>query len=91
MGAGFDPLAGSQARFIELPDPAAAMAAEAGMSACTFRRRFAETTNEAPGETARPPVEKIATQAGFGSLQALRHPVRRRIGVPPREYCAGFG
>lgn len=83
----------------------ARMAREAAMSARTFLRRFTETTGQAPGEwlagvrvaearqlleTTTLPVELVATEVGFGSVQALRHHFRAQLGLSPRDYRGTF-
>lgn len=81
------------------------LAAEAGMSERTFLRRFAEATGTTPGEWlvgerlahARTlleetdlPVERIATECGFGTAATLRHHFRLRLGTAPRDYRVRF-
>lgn len=81
------------------------LAAEAGMSERTFLRRFAEATGTTPGEWlvgerlahARTlleetdlPVERIATECGFGAAATLRHHFRQRLGTAPRLYRERF-
>ena len=36
-------------------------------------------------------VERVAAEAGFGSVQALRHHFQARLGLSPRDYRASFG
>jgi AraC family transcriptional activator FtrA len=82
------------------------MAEAAVMSPRTFLRRFAEATGQSPGdwliaervaeaqrllEASALPVERIAAEAGFGSVQALRHHFQARLGLAPRAYRASFG
>jgi AraC family transcriptional activator FtrA len=82
------------------------MARDAAMSPRTFLRRFTETTGQAPGEwlagvriaeakrlleTTTLPIEQVATEAGFGSVQALRHHFRAQLGLSPRAYRGTFG
>ena len=82
------------------------MAAAAAMSPRTFLRRFGEATGQSPGdwliaeriaeaqrllECSTLTVERIATEAGFGSVQALRHHFQARLGLAPRAYRAAFG
>lgn len=81
------------------------MAQTAAMSTRTFLRRFIETTGLAPTEwlamvrveeakrlleTTSLHVERVASEAGFGSVQALRHHFMAKVGVAPREYRAAF-
>jgi transcriptional regulator GlxA family with amidase domain len=79
------------------------LAARAGMSARTFQRRFVEATGMPVMEwlaaerlaRARELLEEggaslddIAVSAGFGSLAAMRHHFRRRLGTSPTAYRA---
>jgi AraC family transcriptional regulator, transcriptional activator FtrA len=81
------------------------LASKARMSRRTFIRRFEETTGMSPGEwvvqarvsrarelleATQIPIEGIATAAGFGSAEALRHHFRRRLGTTPAQYRAVF-
>lgn len=83
----------------------ARLAAEARMSRRTFIRRFGETVGATPGdwvlqlrveharrllETRRLSIERIATAAGFGSTDALRHHFRRRLRTSPARYRMAF-
>jgi AraC family transcriptional regulator, transcriptional activator FtrA len=85
--------------------PVEAMAREAAMSPRTFLRRFTETAGQPPGEwlvslrveeakhlleTTNLPIEIVATQVGFGSLETMRHHFRGRIGLSPRKYRDTF-
>jgi AraC family transcriptional activator FtrA len=36
------------------------------------------------------PIERIATEAGLGSLQALRHHFQQQLGISPRQYREMF-
>jgi AraC family transcriptional activator FtrA len=36
------------------------------------------------------PVERIATEVGLGSMQALRHHFQQQLGLSPRQYRAMF-
>ncbi|HEY8878707.1 MAG TPA: transcriptional regulator FtrA [Roseateles sp.] len=82
------------------------MAGAAAMSPRTFLRRFTEATGQSPGdwliaervaeaqrllEASALPVERVAAEAGFGSVQALRHHFQARLGLAPRAYRASFG
>ena len=82
------------------------MAEAAAMSPRTFLRRFTEATGQSPGdwliaervaeaqrllEASALPVERVAAEAGFGSVQALRHHFQARLGLAPRAYRSAFG
>ncbi|MFG6487297.1 transcriptional regulator FtrA [Roseateles sp. BYS78W] len=82
------------------------MAEAAAMSPRTLLRRFTEATSQPPGdwliaervaeaqrllEASALPVERVAAEAGFGSVQALRHHFQARLGLAPRAYRASFG
>lgn len=82
-----------------------AMAACGGMSERTFSRRFREQTGTTPLqwllrarvrraqfllETTDYAVERIATQAGFGSPTAFRERFKRVVGVTPYGYRSSF-
>lgn len=82
------------------------MAAASAMSPRTLLRRFTEATGQSPGdwliaervaeaqrllEASSLSVESIAAEAGFGSVQALRHHFQARLGLAPRAYRASFG
>ncbi len=82
------------------------MAQAAAMSTRTFLRRFMDSTAQAPGqwliaervaqaqrllESSALPVEQIATEVGFGTVQALRNQFQARLGVAPRDYRKMFG
>lgn len=81
------------------------LAAKMRMSRRTFIRRFSEATGMPPGEwvlherVARArslleatsmSVEDVATAAGFGSADALRHHFRERFDTSPARYRIGF-
>ncbi|MEV5877880.1 helix-turn-helix domain-containing protein [Streptomyces sp. NPDC052101] len=81
------------------------IAARAGMSTRTLNRRFREQTGTTPLrwlhrarvrraqhllETTPYPVERIATQAGFGSPTAFRERFRRVVGTSPQAYRRAF-
>jgi AraC family transcriptional activator FtrA len=81
------------------------LAERAGMSLRTFLRRFRDATGTTPAEwlvgerlalardlleTTELPVERIATDCGFGSADTLRHHFRRRLATSPARYRAGF-
>jgi AraC family transcriptional activator FtrA len=83
-----------------------ALAARAGMSLRTFQRRFEATTGMAPGEwilaermryarellerNRTSTLEEIAVASGFGSLAAMRHHFRTRLGTSPSLYRRSF-
>ncbi|GAA4620006.1 AraC family transcriptional regulator [Actinoallomurus vinaceus] len=81
------------------------MAARCGMSTRTFSRRFREHTGTTPLqwllrarvrraqyllEHTDHSVERIATQAGFGSATAFRERFKRVAGTTPQAYRAAF-
>lgn len=81
------------------------LADRAGMSLRTFLRRFRDATGTTPAEwlvgerlrlaremleTTAWPVERIATECGFGSADTLRHHFRRRLATSPARYRASF-
>jgi AraC family transcriptional regulator, transcriptional activator FtrA len=81
------------------------MARQSAMSLRTFIRRFTETTGMPPGEwvtqhrldeakrllEATPiSIEDVATRAGFGSIETMRHHFRQQMGLSPREYRETF-
>ncbi|GHD55373.1 transcriptional regulator FtrA [Thalassobaculum fulvum] len=81
------------------------MAAEAAMSRRSFVRRFEAATGTTPGEwligervrrasdlleTTGLGVERVATECGFGSAEALRHHFRTRLGISPTAYRRQF-
>ncbi|MGW7264762.1 GlxA family transcriptional regulator [Streptomyces sp. NPDC054842] len=81
------------------------IAARAGTSTRTLNRRFREQTGTTPLqwlhrarvrraqyllETTTYPVERIATQAGFGSPTAFRDRFRRVVGTSPHAYRRAF-
>ncbi|MEU8147151.1 helix-turn-helix domain-containing protein [Nonomuraea sp. NPDC048901] len=83
----------------------AEMARRGGLSERTFSRRFREQTGTTPLqwllrarvrraqfllETTGHGVERIATQAGFGSPTAFRERFKRVVGVTPHAYRASF-
>ncbi|WP_320777364.1 GlxA family transcriptional regulator [Streptomyces sp. CRN 30] len=82
------------------------IAAQAGTSTRTLIRRFREQTGSTPLqwlhrarvrqaqhllETTRHPVERIATQVGFGSPTAFRERFKRTTGVSPHAYRRASG
>jgi AraC family transcriptional regulator, transcriptional activator FtrA len=81
------------------------LAEAAGMSERTFLRRFAEATGATPGEwlvdmrvdvakqlleEGRRSIKDVASTAGFGSVETLRHHFRRRVGLSPAAYRERF-
>jgi transcriptional regulator GlxA family with amidase domain len=82
-----------------------ALARRAGMSDRNFARAFRRETGVTPAayveaarvESARIalesgdlPVESVALQAGFGTVETLRRAFRRRVGVSPVDYRSRF-
>jgi AraC family transcriptional activator FtrA len=81
------------------------LAAEAGMSRRTFLRRFHDATGTTPGEwmlsvkienacalleSSTVSIERVAEQAGFGSVETLRHHFRQRLGTTPTRFRQQF-
>ena len=81
------------------------LARQAGMSLRTFERRFAEATGTSPArwlvkerlsfakdllEVSNIAVEDVATRAGFGSADTLRHHFRTQLKVSPMQYRNSF-
>ncbi|WP_110643565.1 transcriptional regulator FtrA [Salinicola sp. CPA57] len=78
------------------------LAAEVGMSVRTFQRRFEAMTGLPPStwimnerlraacnlleNSTELQLEVIAEKCGFGSLPAMRHHFRKKLGLSPREY-----
>ncbi len=83
----------------------ARMARRVAMSQRTFIRRFQESTGMGPGEwviaarlevarflleSTAADLDAIARSSGFGNPAALRHHLRRRVGLTPSAYRASF-
>jgi transcriptional regulator GlxA family with amidase domain len=81
------------------------MASHARMSVRTFTRRFREEMGLSPGqwlltrrvERARHlleqtdlPVDRVATESGFGTATALRQRLHATVGVGPTAYRRTF-
>jgi len=81
------------------------IAAHAGMSTRTLNRRFREQTGTTPLqwlhrarirqaqyliEATSHPIDRIATQVGFGSPTAFRDRFKRIVGTNPNAYRAAF-
>ena len=82
-----------------------ALARRACMSERNFARAFREETGMTPAayvevarvesarialETGTMPVEAIARQAGFGTVETMRRAFRRRLGISPNAYRGRF-
>jgi transcriptional regulator GlxA family with amidase domain len=82
-----------------------ALARRACMSDRNFARAFRRETGLTPGayvegarvervrialETGDLPVELVARQAGFGTVETMRRAFRRQVGVSPAEYRTRF-
>ena len=82
-----------------------ALARRACMSHRNFARAFRRETGMTPGayvesarverarialETGDLPVEAIAQQAGFGTVETMRRAFRRQVGVSPADYRTRF-
>jgi AraC family transcriptional regulator, transcriptional activator FtrA len=84
----------------------AALSRQAGMSGRTFQRRFEATTGRAPGDyvvqarlsraqsvmEARPDLalDDVATLAGFGTAETMRHHFRKRAKTTPQAWRQRF-
>jgi transcriptional regulator GlxA family with amidase domain len=86
--------------------PVEELAARFAMSPRTFARRFRDEVGTTPHawittqrvvraeellEATDHPVERIATEVGFGNAAALRHHFVRARGVSPQDYRRTFG
>jgi transcriptional regulator GlxA family with amidase domain len=82
-----------------------ALASRAAMSERNFARAFRRETGMTPAayveaarvesarialETGDLPVENVARQSGFGTVETMRRAFRRRVGVSPADYRARF-
>ncbi len=85
---------------------APALAEQVGMSERTFQRVFRKETGLTPAhfveaarvdrakallETSHWPLARVASRAGFGSMDALHRAFQRRVGVTPGLYRDRFG
>ena len=90
---------------LDRPLTLADLAGHARMSVRTFTRRFREETGTSPTqwlvqqrvaharhllETTDTPVDRVATQAGFGTPASLRQHLHAAIGVAPLTYRRTF-
>lgn len=82
------------------------LADRVGMSERTFQRVFRKETGLTPAhfveaarvdrakallETSHWPLERVASRAGFGSMDALHRAFQKRVGVTPGVYRERFG
>ncbi|WP_265562251.1 helix-turn-helix domain-containing protein [Sphingomicrobium arenosum] len=82
------------------------MARACAMSRRTFIRRFTEATGETPGawlahlrlsaarhalEATDASIERVATEAGYGSLSAMQAQFKKVLGLSPSAYRRRFG
>jgi transcriptional regulator GlxA family with amidase domain len=65
--------------------------AEVGLGPAAYVERVRVETARRLLETTALSVEQVATSAGFGTPEALRRTLGRRVGLSPREYRARFG
>ena len=94
-------IAGNLAADLSVP----ALAARAHMSERNFARAFRRELGVTPAayveiarveaarialESTRTPVDAVAAQAGFGTVETMRRAFHRRLGVGPAEYRSRF-
>lgn len=104
-GDRLSPLIGTLYRRLDQKLEIARLAAEVGMSARTFIRRFAATTGMSPGrwitqervrlartllETTGQSVESVSVACGFSDVSTLRRHFTSGTGVSPARYRARF-
>jgi transcriptional regulator GlxA family with amidase domain len=65
--------------------------AQVGVSPASFVETVRLETARRLLETTVWPIEQVADGAGFGTPEALRRTLSRRLGLSPREYRARFG
>jgi transcriptional regulator GlxA family with amidase domain len=65
--------------------------AEVGVAPATYVEQVRVETARRLLETTVLPVEGVAAAAGFGTPEAFRRTLARRVGLSPREYRARFG
>lgn len=65
--------------------------AEVGVAPATYVEQVRVETARRLLETTALPVDGVASAAGFGTPEAFRRTMARRIGLSPREYRARFG
>jgi transcriptional regulator GlxA family with amidase domain len=65
--------------------------AQVGVSPAAFVETVRVETARRLLETTLWPIEQVADGAGFGTPEALRRTLSRRLGLSPREYRARFG
>jgi transcriptional regulator GlxA family with amidase domain len=65
--------------------------AEVGLGPAAYVERVRVETARRLLETTALSVEEVAESAGFGTPEALRRTLGRRVGLSPREYRARFG
>jgi transcriptional regulator GlxA family with amidase domain len=65
--------------------------AQVGLGPAAYVERVRAETARRLLETTSLSVAEVATRAGFGTPEALRRTLGRRVGLSPREYRARFG